>query len=123
MSKVVEPHLLMSAPRPPPRGARPPRGTRKLGAARRFLEAVSALHLVDALRLPAQALAAELFRVSLHTANEHLKTPIVGGELAPEATILKFPIFRQEGERSVSWQIDRDSLGECSLNRGGTRCP
>ena len=57
-----------------------------------------------------QALMAELFQVSVPTVNEHLKTLIVDEEIAPEATIRKFLIVRQEGERSVSRQIEHYNL-------------
>lgn len=57
-----------------------------------------------------QALIAELFGVSVKTANEHLKNIYDGGELAPEATIRKFRIVRFEGEREVARNIDHYNL-------------
>ena len=57
-----------------------------------------------------QAMMAELFQVTVPTVNEHLKTLYVEGEIQPQATIRKFRIVRQEGERQVSRQIDHHSL-------------
>lgn len=53
-----------------------------------------------------QALMAELFQVKAPTINEHLKTLYAEGELLPEATIRKFLIVRQEGNRTVSRNLD-----------------
>lgn len=57
-----------------------------------------------------QLLMAELFQVTVPTVNEHLKTLYAEAEIAPEATIRKFRIVRQEGERQVSRQIDHYNL-------------
>jgi hypothetical protein len=63
----------------------------------------------ETLWLP-QALIAELFGVSVPTVNEHLKGIFDTEELSPEATIRKFRIVRQEGERQVARNIDHYSL-------------
>jgi hypothetical protein len=52
---------------------------------------------------------AELFGVSVPTANEHIAKFQADGEL-DEATIRKFRIVRQEGERTVSREIDHYGL-------------
>lgn len=57
-----------------------------------------------------QALIAELFSVSVKTANEHLVNIYSEGELTPEATIRKFRIVRTEGKREVSRNIDHYGL-------------
>lgn len=57
-----------------------------------------------------QALMAELYQKDVRTINEHLKSIYSDGELAPEATIRKFRIVRQEGNREVSRQIEHYSL-------------
>jgi len=57
-----------------------------------------------------QALMAELFDRDVRTINEHLKSIYSEGELAPEATIRKFRIVRQEGARQVNRQIDHYNL-------------
>lgn len=57
-----------------------------------------------------QALMAELFDRDVRTINEHLKNLYEERELAPEATIRKFRIVRQEGERSVTRVIDHYNL-------------
>lgn len=44
---------------------------------------------------------AELYQVSIKTVNEHIKNIIEDGELPEEATIRKFRIVQQEGERMV----------------------
>ena len=46
-----------------------------------------------------QALIAELFQVSVPTINEHLKMLYDEGEIESEATIRKYLIDRQEGDR------------------------
>lgn len=66
--------------------------------------------LVDDSLWLSQALMAELFQVSVPTINEHLKKLYVEGEIRPDATIRKYLIVRQEGERKVSRQIDHYSL-------------
>lgn len=48
-----------------------------------------------------QALMADLFRVTVPTINEHLKTIYAEQELDKAATIRKFRIVRQEGARQV----------------------
>jgi hypothetical protein len=57
-----------------------------------------------------QALMAELFDRDVRTVNEHLKNLYAELELAPEATIRKFRIVREEGPRSVSRAIDHYNL-------------
>ena len=57
-----------------------------------------------------QALIAELYGVSVKTANEHLINIYEQEELAPEATIRKFRIVRTEGKRQVSRNIDHYNL-------------
>jgi hypothetical protein len=53
-----------------------------------------------------QKLMAELFSVSVPTINEHLKNIYESGELIRESTIRNFRIVQQEGERSISRQVD-----------------
>jgi hypothetical protein len=53
-----------------------------------------------------QKLMAELFGVDVRTVSEHLKNIFGGHELAPEATIRKFRIVQQEGQREVSRAVD-----------------
>lgn len=57
-----------------------------------------------------QALLAELFDRDVRTINEHLKNIYQEEELNPEATIRKFRIVRQEGEREVTREIDHYNL-------------
>ncbi|MBL4693295.1 MAG: virulence RhuM family protein [Magnetovibrio sp.] len=57
-----------------------------------------------------QVLIAELYGISVKTANEHLGNIYADDELAPEATIRKFRIVRQEGSREVARNIDHYSL-------------
>ncbi|HHI82241.1 MAG TPA: hypothetical protein ENJ99_03730 [Rhizobiales bacterium] len=57
-----------------------------------------------------QSLIAELFGVSVKTANEHLKNIYDSGELRPEATIRKFRIVQMEGKRQVARNIDHYNL-------------
>ena len=53
---------------------------------------------------------ADLYQVTLPTINEHIKNIIADRELSEEATIRKFRIVQQEGERLV----ERESL-HCSF--------
>jgi len=53
-----------------------------------------------------QKLMAELFGVDVRTVSEHLKNIFASHELAPEATIRKFRIVQQEGQREVSRAVD-----------------
>lgn len=53
-----------------------------------------------------QKLMAELFGVDVRTVSEHLKNIFASQELAPEATIRKFRIVQQEGQREVSRAVD-----------------
>ncbi len=53
---------------------------------------------------------AELFQVSVKTANEHLVNIYDEGELAPETTIRKFRIVQTEGSRQVERLVDHYSL-------------
>ena len=57
-----------------------------------------------------QRLIAELYGVSVKTANEHLINIYEESELSPEATIRKFRIVQLEGSRDVSRFIDHYSL-------------
>jgi hypothetical protein len=57
-----------------------------------------------------QALMAELFQKDVRTINEHLQNIYEEQELDPEATIRKFRIVRQEGNRKVSRNIDHYNL-------------
>jgi len=57
-----------------------------------------------------QKLMAELFGVDVRTISEHLKNIFASQELAPEATIRKFRIVQQEGQREVSRAVDFYSL-------------
>lgn len=57
-----------------------------------------------------QRLIAELFQVSVKTANEHLVNIYSEGELDPEATIRSFRIVQTEGSRQISRAIDHYSL-------------
>lgn len=57
-----------------------------------------------------QRLIAELFQVSVKTANEHLVNIYSERELDPEATIRSFRIVQTEGSRQVSRAIDHYSL-------------
>lgn len=57
-----------------------------------------------------QKLMAELFGVDVRTVSEHLKNIFASQELAPEATIRKFRIVQQEGQREVSRVVDFYSL-------------
>jgi len=49
---------------------------------------------------------AELFDVEVHTINYHLKEIYASGELMEPATIRKIRIVQNEGERSVSREVD-----------------
>ncbi|WP_434110723.1 virulence RhuM family protein [Methylocaldum sp. GT1TLB] len=53
---------------------------------------------------------AELFQKDVRTINEHLQNIYEEQELDPEATIRKFRIVRQEGNRKVSRNIDHYNL-------------
>jgi hypothetical protein len=57
-----------------------------------------------------QKLMAELFGVDVRTVSEHLKNIFASQELASEATIRKFRIVQQEGQREVSRAVDFYSL-------------
>ena len=57
-----------------------------------------------------QRLIADLFQVSVKTANEHLVNIYDEGELAPAATIRKFRIVQTEGSRSVTRTVDHYNL-------------
>ena len=57
-----------------------------------------------------QRLIAELFQVSVKTANEHLVNIYNEGELRPGATIRKFRIVQTEGARQVTRTIDHYNL-------------
>lgn len=53
-----------------------------------------------------QAQIVELFNSSKANISEHLKHIFVSGELSKEATVRKFRIVRQEGNRSVTRNIE-----------------
>jgi hypothetical protein len=57
-----------------------------------------------------QKLIADLYQVSVKTANEHLQNIYEEGELSPEATIRKFRIVQIEGNREVSRLVDHYRL-------------
>jgi hypothetical protein len=57
-----------------------------------------------------QRLIAELFQVSVKTANEHLVNIYSERELDPEATIRSFRIVQTEGSRQVARAVDHYSL-------------
>ena len=57
-----------------------------------------------------QALIAELYQKDVRTVNEHLRNIFEEGELDPGATIRKFRIVRQEGDRQVARVIDHYAL-------------
>ena len=57
-----------------------------------------------------QRLIAELFQVSVKTANEHLVNIYSEGELGREATIRSFRIVQREGSRDVARQVEHYSL-------------
>ena len=57
-----------------------------------------------------QKLMAVLFEVDVRTINEHLGNVYQSGELNREATIRKFRIVQQEGNRDVSRNVDFYSL-------------
>lgn len=63
-------------------------------------------HYEDETLWLSQKLMAELFGVDVRTVNEHLKNIFTSQELAPEATIRKFRIVQQEGQREVSRTVD-----------------
>jgi hypothetical protein len=56
-----------------------------------------------------QAQLAQIFGVSVPTVNEHISKFLAGGELEA-ATIRKFRIVRQEGERTVAREIEHYAL-------------
>jgi hypothetical protein len=57
-----------------------------------------------------QRMIADLFQVSVKTANEHLVNIYDEGELDPSATIRKFRIVQTEGTREVSRTVDHYNL-------------
>ena len=57
-----------------------------------------------------QRLIAELFQVSVKTANEHLVNIYSERELDPEATVRSFRIVQMEGSRQINRAIDHYSL-------------
>lgn len=63
-------------------------------------------HYEDETLWLSQKLMAELFGVDVRTVSEHLKNIFASHELAPEATIRKFRIVQQEGQREVSRAVD-----------------
>ena len=63
-----------------------------------------------------QRLIAELYQVSVKTANEHLINIYNEGELDAEATIRNFRIVQTEGTREVRRTIDHFGLEQCSTS-------
>ncbi|MBQ0769930.1 MAG: virulence protein RhuM/Fic/DOC family protein [Bizionia sp.] len=57
-----------------------------------------------------QAQMADLFGKDVRTVNEHLKNLYASEELMPDATIRKFRIVRQEGNRQVNRNLDHYNL-------------
>lgn len=57
-----------------------------------------------------QRMMAELYGVSVSAINQHIRRLIDDGELEPAATIKKYLIVQQEGERQVSRQVDHFNL-------------
>ena len=57
-----------------------------------------------------QRAMAELFQVTVPTVNEHLANLYGEGELTPEATVRKFRIVQNEGQRQVSREIEHFNL-------------
>ena len=57
-----------------------------------------------------QRLIAELFQVSVKTANEHLVNIYSEGELGRESTIRSFRIVQRETSRDVARQVEHFSL-------------
>jgi hypothetical protein len=66
--------------------------------------------VVDGSLWLSQALIADLFQKDVRTVNEHLANIFDEGELDPGATIRKFRIVRQEGDRQVARLIEHYSL-------------
>lgn len=57
-----------------------------------------------------QKMMATLYDVSVAAVNQHIKGIYADNELLPEATIKKYLIVQQEGERSVSRNVDHYNL-------------
>jgi len=57
-----------------------------------------------------QRLIAELYQVSVKTINEHIVNIFNDHELEPQATIRKFRIVQQEGNRTVTRNIEHYNL-------------
>lgn len=57
-----------------------------------------------------QKLMGELFGVDVRTVSEHLRNIYGTEELVPEATLRKFRIVRQEGQREVAREIEHYNL-------------
>lgn len=68
-----------------------------------------------------QRLIAELFQVSVKTANEHLVNIYHEGELDREATIRSFRIIQREGSRTLSWRTTRSPASPAPITRGAVR--
>lgn len=68
------------------------------------------VHIQDETLWLTQKNLAELFAVTTATINHHLKNIFETGELDPKATIRKFLIVRQEGNRQVSRDIEHYNL-------------
>ncbi len=66
-----------------------------------------------------QRLIAELFQVSVKTANEHLVNIYAERELDPQATIRRFRIVQTEGRREVSRTVEHYNLD--AINAVGYR--
>ena len=57
-----------------------------------------------------QKMMAELYGVSVPAINQHIKNILEDGELTEQATIKKYLIVQNEGERQVSRQVDHFNL-------------
>lgn len=57
-----------------------------------------------------QKMMAELYGVNVRTISEHLKTVYSSGELSEDATVRKFRIVQQEGQRQVARNVAHYSL-------------
>jgi hypothetical protein len=57
-----------------------------------------------------QKLIAELFQIGVGTVNHHLKTIFAEGELPPEATIRRYRIVQNEGDRQIAREVEHYNL-------------
>ncbi len=68
------------------------------------------LHLHEGTVWLSQKLIADLYQVSVKTVNEHLQNIYNDEEISPEATIRKFRIVQNEGDRQVSRLVEHYRL-------------